>query len=105
MCVSSFKITPFVDTLMFEVAIIPGFMLLVIESIQFTSEPSTYFKEGWNIIDLFQLLIYIFLLFLKYRDSNNTALYYPELKLINIILAFLKTMYFMRIFENFGFLV
>ena len=42
MCVSSFKITPFIDTLMFETAIIPGFMLLIIETIQLKTDPSQY---------------------------------------------------------------
>ena len=38
--------------------------------------------------------------------TNNTkVLFFPELKLINIILAFMKILFFIRIYEKFGFLV
>jgi hypothetical protein len=36
---------------------------------------------------------------------DSKALYYPELKLINIVLAFMKTMFFVRIYEEYGLLV
>lgn len=32
-------------------------------------------------------------------------LYFPELKLVNILLSFIKLLFFIRIFETFGFLI
>ena len=42
---------------------------------------------------------------MRINGVDSKALYYPELKLINIILAFLKTMFFVRIYEDYGMLV
>jgi hypothetical protein len=36
---------------------------------------------------------------------DNKVLFFPELKLINIILAFMKILFFIRIYEKYGFLV
>jgi hypothetical protein len=36
---------------------------------------------------------------------DNQVLFFPELKLLNIILAFMKILFFIRIYEKFGFLV
>ena len=37
--------------------------------------------------------------------EDRNVLYFPELKLVNIILTFLKLLFFVRIFEEYGFLV
>ena len=43
MCVSSFKITDFVDNLMFKIALIPALMLGTIEFIQLLEQKWSYF--------------------------------------------------------------
>lgn len=42
---------------------------------------------------------------MRYMNYDRDVLYFPELKLVNIILTFLKLLFFVRIFEEYGFLV
>lgn len=42
---------------------------------------------------------------MRYIGEDRDVLYFPELKLVNIILTFLKLLFFVRIFEDYGFLV
>lgn len=60
---------------------------------------------GWNIIDLSQLCLFYFLLYLRLQGYDNDLAFFPLLKLINILLAFIKMGFFVRIFEEYGFLV
>lgn len=104
MCVSSFKISNTIDDLMLKIAFIPALMLFFIEMIQFLEQGLLYFK-GWNIIDSSQLAVYTFMCSLRILGFDNQLLFYPELKLVNITLAFMKLLFFIRIYEQFGFLV
>lgn len=89
---------------MFSIAFFPSAILLVIESIQIREDRSEYFM-GWNIIDFSQLCLFYFLLYLRLRGYDNDLAFFPLLKLINILLAFIKMGFFVRIFEEYGFLV
>lgn len=60
---------------------------------------------GWNIIDISQLILFYFLLCLRMLDYDNSLAFFPLLKLMNILLAFIKMGFFVRIFEEYGFLV
>lgn len=60
---------------------------------------------GWNLIDAAQLFVFGILYYMRYVGDDRNVLYFPELKLVNIILTFLKLLFFVRIFEDYGFLV
>lgn len=52
MCVSSFKISPEVDSLMFYIATLPSVLMLFIEIIQMRYQGASYISTGWNMIDM-----------------------------------------------------
>jgi len=104
MCVSCFKISDSVDNLMFNIAFFPSIILLVIESIQINKDGYEYFM-GWNLIDFSQLILFYFLFYLRQEGYDNDLSFFPLLKLFNILLAFTKMGFFVRIFEDYGFLV
>ena len=60
---------------------------------------------GWNIIDFMQFWIFISLQYFTRGGKNDAGVFIPELKLLLIIMAFLKLLFFIRIFEAYGFLV
>lgn len=64
-----------------------------------------YLSSGWNNIDILQLIIFGILFYLRMNNVDSKALYYPELKLVNIALTFVKTLFFIRIYKRFSFLV
>ena len=64
-----------------------------------------YLTSGWNLIDSGQLVVFGILYYMRYMGEDRNVLYFPELKLVNIILTFLKLLFFVRIFEAYGFLV
>lgn len=105
MMVSSFRISNEVDSLCFYTATLPAVMLLGIEIIQMKFQGTAYIYADWNMLDMSQLIVFSCLLYLRMNNVDSKALYYPELKLINILLAFLKTMFFVRIYEEYGLLV
>lgn len=57
------------------------------------------------MVDILQLVVFGILFFLRFEGLDNDLLYFAQLKLINIILAFFKLLFFVRIFEAYGFLV
>lgn len=60
---------------------------------------------GWNIIDFMLFTSFLTLQYYKFIGKDDTMTYMPETKLILIILAFMKLLFFVRIFEDYGFLV
>ena len=93
------------DSLMFNIAIWPAFILLLIELVQMYEQKMKYLTSGWNLIDSGQLVVFGILYYMRYMGEDRNVLYFPELKLVNIILTFLKLLFFVRIFEAYGFLV
>ena len=51
------------------------------------------------------MAVFGILYYMRYMGEDRNVLYFPELKLVNIILTFLKLLFFVRIFEDYGFLV
>lgn len=74
------------------------------EGIQIRDQGVDYFI-GWNVIDSAQIFVFLVLFALRIEGLDNTLLFYKQLKLVNIILAFLKLMFFVRIFNEYGYLV
>ena len=90
---------------MFNIAVCPAIILLLIELVQLREQGISYFFIGWNLIDAAQLTVFGILYYMRYMEQDRNVLYFPELKLVNIILTFLKLLFFVRIFEDYGFLV
>ena len=59
---------------------------------------------GYNIVDTMQFLSFISLQYFTYNGDDQVK-FLPELKFVLTILAFAKLLFFIRIFESFGFLV
>lgn len=51
------------------------------------------------------MLVFGILFFLRFEGLDNDLLFFAQLKLLNIIFAFFKLLFFVRIFEDYGFLV
>ena len=60
---------------------------------------------GWNIIDFCLFAIFLILQYFKFLGKDDSMTYMPETKLGLVILAFMKLLFFVRIFEDYGFLV
>jgi hypothetical protein len=60
---------------------------------------------GWNIIDFSLFTSFMILQYYKFTGMDDSSTYMPETKLVLIILAFMKLLFFVRIFEDYGFLV
>jgi len=89
---------------MFKIASFPATILLIVEMIQIKWQGIEYFY-GWNMIDFLQLVVFGILFILRFEGLDHQMLYFAQFKLLNIILAIFKLMFFIRIFEAYGFLV
>ena len=89
---------------MFKIASFPATILLIVEMIQLKWQGIEYFY-GWNMIDFLQLVVFGILFILRFEGLDHQMLYFAQFKLLNIILAIFKLMFFIRIFEAYGFLV
>jgi len=88
---------------MFKIASFPATILLIVEMIQIKWQGIEYFY-GWNMIDFLQLVVFGILFILRFEGLDHQMLYFAQFKLLNIILAIFKLMFFIRIFEAYGFL-
>lgn len=57
-----------------------------------------YFNS-WNIVDFSLFVCFIFIKLMRVFNVGDDAIFMPELKLILLILAFMKLLFFVRIFE------
>ena len=67
-------------------------------------EQGLAYFAGWNVIDFLQFFTFIALQYFTF-GKNDTGIFIPELKLLLILMAFFKLLFFIRIFEDYGFLV
>jgi hypothetical protein len=103
--VTLFSEEEYVHDIMLKVAILPAVVLFSIEIIQMREQGVIDYFNGWNIIDFSLFMVFLSLEYFKFIGMDDTMPYMPETKLILIILAFLKLLFFVRIFEDYGFLV
>lgn len=61
--------------------------------------------QGWNIVDFLNILLFTIVYILDHFIENEPPLYMYILTLMNVSLAFIKLLFFIRLFEDFGFLV
>lgn len=60
---------------------------------------------GYNVTDLLFIVTFDVYAYYKFSDIDVQNSYFPELKLLIVILSFVKLLSYIRIFEQFGFLV
>jgi hypothetical protein len=68
------------------------------------SQGFAYFM-GWNIIDFSLFIVFAILQYKFYLGEDHSLVGMPEVKFLLILLAFMKLLFFVRIFEDYGFLV
>jgi hypothetical protein len=86
------------------VAIPPALILFSIELVQMSQQGLEYFM-GWNLVDFSLFSIFLTFQYLRYMQVEHSALTRPEVKLCLVVIAFMKLLFFVRIFEEYGFLV
>jgi len=89
---------------MLKLAIPPAMILSLIELIQLGNQGFSYFY-GWNLVDFSLLVVFSVLQYYGSINKDHSMVYMPETKMLLILLAFLKLLFFVRIFEEYGFLV
>ena len=82
----------------------PQYVLFAIEITQMWKSGIEYF-QGWNLTDFGLFIVFQTYVQLKFKGIDDTEGIFPELKLLIFIMAFAKVMFFVRIFENIGFLI
>ena len=102
-CITLFSKDEDVHDVMLKIALFPSLFLFFCETIQMREQGLEYFM-GWNIVDTMQFLSFISLQYFTYNGDDKVK-FVPELKFVLTILAFMKLLFFIRIFERFGFLV
>ena len=61
---------------------------------------------GWNLVDFSQFWLYLFFYYVKFADSQTSVDdFLPHIHCSIIVLAFIKVLFFVRIFQEYGFLV
>ena len=89
------------------IAMFPATILFSIEIIQIKEQGLSYFA-GWNLTDFTQFWVFLIITILNQQDiedDQNYTLYLAELRLMLVALTMIKLLFFVRIFEEYGFLV
>ena len=60
---------------------------------------------GWNLVDFSLFSIFLTFEYIRFLGLEHKVTSRSEIKLFLVIIAFLKLMFFVRIFEEYGFLV
>jgi hypothetical protein len=76
------------------------------EMIQARATGITYF-QGWNLSDQLQFVIFLVLMFfqLNWPNNNEENIFQMILMVILIMQVFMKILFFMKVFSDYGFLV
>ena len=103
-CLMLFTEDERIHATMLRIAIPPALILGMIEMIQMWLQGFGYFM-GWNLVDFALFTIFGVLQYYYSLGLDHVLVYIPEIKLLLILLAFMKLLFFVRIFEEYGFLV
>jgi hypothetical protein len=104
LCFTLFTEEEKIHAAMLRIAIPPALLLFTIELIQMWNQGFNYFM-GWNLVDFSLFVVFSILQYYYSIGQDHSFVYMPEAKLLLILLAFLKLLFFVRIFEEYGFLV
>lgn len=84
--------------------LIPALLLFMIEVIQIQDQGTDYFG-GWNNCDFFQFIIFMICFLFNYIGIDDNSPFMPEVRLVLVILSLIKLLFFLRVFEEYGFLI
>lgn len=60
---------------------------------------------GWNSCDFMQFFVFMIILLLNHLGADHRSLFIPQLKGFLVILALIKLLFFLRVFEAYGILI
>jgi hypothetical protein len=60
---------------------------------------------GWNICDFSQFTIFSIIFLFNQFGIEDTFVVMPEMRIILVILSLIKLLFFLRVFDKYGFLV
>ena len=89
---------------MLQIALFPALLLFLVEIIQIREQGMEYFG-GWNICDFTQFVIFMIIFLFNQFGIEDTFVIMPEFRIILVILSLVKLLFFLRVFEEYGFLV
>lgn len=102
----------FTDNYVFEiivsiVGLLTQIFFLGIEVIQMKFKQGDYLKDFWNLADFCQFMIYLVYVILRFIFNFQQEKNFLEIiiTLFVIVFGFVKTLFFVRIYEDYGFLV
>ncbi|CDW91000.1 wd-40 repeat protein [Stylonychia lemnae] len=79
------------------------FYFLTYEINQIRVQGKNYFKDGWNYFDFSHILAFTLYCILDFTSENQESLIL--IKILVIVLSFMKLFFFLRIYDGFSFLV
>ena len=89
---------------MLNIALVPTVLLFLVEVIEMKYRGMDYLKPK-KVIDIGQALLFWTLQILNRSGIADTAPFMPFINLALILASCLKLLYYMRIFEQYGFLI
>lgn len=104
------------DFCLYLVALGALFTRLVVELIQMKAEGCSYFKSFWNFIDLSQIFVFAVMVQQKWPELHELTdeqedhgdlekISFILLKAVVVIQGFICILYYIRVFEDVGFMV
>lgn len=96
-----------VDSIFLTMALIIQILFFLNECINIKQEPLEYFRDVWNQTDLAEFIVYLIFYCIKFNESFSQVKDFTEilLSLFILILGFFKVLFYLRIYDDFGFLV
>jgi len=93
------------DDAMLLISVPASFIVFAVNCVHLkTKGASKYFKSG-GVIDFINFFAFNGLLIVKLTGMEEGVIFIPELKVLMMTTGFMKLLFFIRIFERYGFLV
>ena len=89
---------------MLNIALVPTVLLFFVEVIEMKYRGKDYIR-GKKVIDIGQALLFWTLQILNRLGIADSAIFMRFINLALVVLSFMKLLYYMRIFEQYGFLI
>ena len=93
------------DDAMLLVSVPAAYIIFAINCVHLKNKgASKYFKSG-GVTDFVQFIAFNGLCIVKFTGMEEGVIFIPELKVLIMTTGFIKLLFFIRIFESYGFLV
>lgn len=89
---------------MLNIALVPTVLLFFVEVIEMKYRGKDYMR-GKKVIDLGQAMLFWTLQILNRLGIADSAIFMRFINLALVVLSFFKLLYYLRIFEQYGFLI